>query len=34
MLGAGGLGGFDTADLEQQLGELPSEFKGLLGDKG
>ena len=28
--GAAGLSGFDAATLEQQLGELPPEFKGLL----
>lgn len=27
----GGLGGFDPAELEKSLGELPPEFKGLLG---
>ena len=26
----GGLGGFDAAALEKELGELPPEFKGLL----
>jgi signal recognition particle subunit SRP54 len=29
-----GLGGFDQAALERQLGELPPEFRGLLGDQG